>query len=110
MFTESLIELVELVLRNIYFEFNDRYKKQKEGTKEGKFAPPYVIIFMAALEEEILESLVKKPWLWWRYIDDIFVIWHHRENELKQFIDKLNKFHPTIKITCDYSRERVHYK
>ena len=50
-------------------------KKQKEGTAVGtKFAPPYAIIFMAALEEEILESLIKKPWLWRRYIDDIFMI------------------------------------
>ena len=90
---------------------SDRFKKQKEGTAIGTiFAPPNVIIFIAALEEEILEFLITKPWLWWRYIDDIFMIWHHRENELKQFIDKLNKFHPTIKITCDYSRERVHYK
>ena len=24
---------------------------------------------------------------------------HHGENELKRFIDKLNKFHPTIKVT-----------
>ena len=37
------------------------------------------------------------------------MIWHHGENELKQFIDKLNKFHPNIKFTCDYSRERVHF-
>ena len=45
----------------------------------------------------------------WRYIDDIFMIQHHGENKLKQFIDKLNKFHPAIKFTCDYSRERVHF-
>ena len=108
--TESLIELAELALRNNYFEFNIRFKKQKEGIAiRTKFAPPYAIIFMAALEEEILESLIKKPSLGWRYINDIFMIWHHEENELKQFIDKLNKFHPTIKFTCDYSRERVHF-
>ena len=62
---------------------------------------------MAALKEGFLESLVKKAWLWWRYIDDIFMIWHHGENELKQFIGKFKKFHPSIKYTCDYSRERV---
>ena len=32
------------------------------------------------------------------------MIWHHGKNELKQFIGKLNKFHPTIKFTCGYSR------
>ena len=40
------------------------FKRQKDGIAIGtKFAPPYAIIFMAALEEEILESLIKKPWL-----------------------------------------------
>ena len=109
MSTESLIELAGFVLRN-YFEFNDRFKKHKEGTAIGiKFVLPYAIILMAVLEEEILESLIKKPWLWLRYIDDIFMILHHGENEVKQFVDKLNKSHPTIKFTCDYSRERVHF-
>ena len=37
------------------------------------------------------------------------MIWQHGENELKQFIDKFNKFHPSIKFTCDYFRERVHF-
>ena len=43
------------------------------------------IIYMAALEEDFLETLIKKPWLWWRYINDIFVIWQHGEDELKLF-------------------------
>ena len=33
--TESLIERTELVLKNNYFEFNDRFRKQKEGTAIG---------------------------------------------------------------------------
>ena len=110
MSTQSLIELAELVLKNNYFEFNDRFRKQKEGTTIGaKFALPYAIIFTTALEEKTLESLSKNHWLWWRYVDDVFRISHHGENELKKFIDKLNKFNTTIKFTCDYSRERVHF-
>ena len=93
----------ELVLKNNYLEFNDKFRKQKEGTAIGtEFAPTYAIIFKAALVEEILKSFIKKCWLWWRYIY-IFIIWHHGENELKQLIDKLNKFHPTIKFNYAYS-------
>ena len=47
---------------------------------------------MAALEEDFLETLMKKPWLWWRYIDDIFMIWQHGQDELKTFLEKLNNF------------------
>ena len=64
---------------------------------------------MVDLKEEILESLLKKTWLWWMSIDNIFMIWHQGENELKQFMIKLSKFRPTIKFTCDYSRESVHF-
>ena len=51
----------------------------------------------------------KKTWLWWRYIDNIFMIWQHGEDELKIFLEKLNNFHPSIKFTCEYSREKVNY-
>ena len=65
--TDILTELAELVLQNNYFEFNERYLKQIRGTAIGtKFAPPYAIIYMAALEEDFLETLIKKPSLWWR--------------------------------------------
>ena len=60
--TDTLTELAELVLQNNYFEFDERYFKQIRGTAIGtKFAPPYAIIHMAALEEDFLETLIKKP-------------------------------------------------
>ena len=74
-----------------------------------KFAPLYAIIYMAALQEDFLETLIKTPWLWWRYIDDIFMIWQHGEDELKIVVEKLNSFHPSIKFTCEQSRENVNY-
>lgn len=71
-----------------------------------KFAPPYAISFMDALKVEILESL-KKSWLCWRYIDDILMIWHHRENEPKRFIEKLKTHFTLPEELFDYSR--VHF-
>ena len=35
------------------------------------------------------------------------MIWQHVEDELKIFLEKLNNFHPSIKFTCAYSREKV---
>ena len=108
--TDTLFELAELVLRNSYFEFDKRYLQQIRGTAiETKLATPYVIICVASLEEDFLETLIKKPWLWCRYIDDIFMIWQHGEDELKIFLDKLNNVHPSITFTCGYSREKVSY-
>ena len=49
--------------------------KQVRGTAIGtKFAPPYAIHFMAALEENILSKVKKKQSAWWRYIEYIFYL------------------------------------
>ena len=64
---------------------------------------------MAALEEKILNKVKKKPNVWWRYIDDIFFMWEHGEELLKEFINKINSFHPTIKFTADWSKEKVSF-
>ena len=64
--------------------------KQSRGTAIGtKFAPPYATAFMADLEERILEEIKLQPCTWWRYIDDIFFIWEHGKDSLKQFIETL---------------------
>ena len=59
---------------------------------------------MAELEEEILSEIELKPYLWWRYIDDIFFLWEHGEEKLKEFIEHLNEKHPTIKFTAEWSQ------
>ena len=89
--TDTLIELAELVLKNNIFEFSDKTYKQIHGTAIGtKFAPPYAVLFMAALEEKILSKGKKKPSVWWRYIDNLLFIWEHGEESLKEFINEIN--------------------
>ena len=106
--SNTLTELAELVLKNNIFEFDEKTFKQKRGTAIGtKFAPPYAILFMADFEEKMLERLEKKPMIWWRYIDDIFFIWEHGEESLKVFIEQVNMFHSTIKLTAEHSKEEV---
>ena len=108
--TDTLIELTELVLKNNIFEFSDKTYIQICGTAIGtKFAPPYAVTFTAALEEKISSKVKKKPSVWWRYIDDIFFIWEYGEESLKEFINEINSFHPTIKFTADWSKEKVSF-
>ena len=73
--TSTLAELVQVVLKNNIFTFQEKTLKQKPGTAIGaKFAPPYSILFMAKLEEETLTEIELKAYLWWRYIDGIFFL------------------------------------
>ena len=84
--TDSLILLTVCVLKNSVFKHDMRYFKQLNGTAIGtKIAPPYAVLFMGYLEDKILNSLVERALVWWRYIDDMFMIWQHGEETLKEF-------------------------
>ena len=62
---------------------------------------------MVELEEEIMKESEYKPYLWWRYIGDIFFLWEDGENKLKSFIDKSNKVHPTFKFAAEWSKTSI---
>ena len=108
--TSTLVELAEVALENNVFTFGKKTLKQMRGTAIGtKFAPPYSILFMAELEEEILREVELKPYIWRPFIDDIFFIWEHGEEKVKEFIDVLNKKHPTIKFTAEWSKTQINF-
>ena len=87
-----------------------RFTIKKSGTAIGtKFAPSYAIITMGDFEERALQGFDLKPWLWWRYIDDIFMVWEHGEDSLLEFIGYLNNLHPSIKFTYKYSRDSIEF-
>ena len=62
---------------------------------------------MTDLEKRLLSDIDLKPYICWRYIDDIFLIREHGEESLKLFFEKINKIHPTIKFTADWSCNSV---
>ena len=74
-----------------------------------KMAPLYANLFMADLEEKILDKFPNKPIIYLRYIDDIFLIWTHGEESLKQFYSAFNSENPSIKLTMVYSMEHIHF-
>ena len=72
-----------------------------------KMAPSYANLFMHDLEMEFLSKEARKPTLWVRFIDDIFIIWEHGESYLDQFLTSLNKVNKHIKFTIEKSTLHV---
>ena len=64
---------------------------------------------MAECEEKILEKVDNKPYLLSRYIDDIFFILEHGEEKLRNFVESLNEFHPTIKFIAEWSQKSINF-
>ena len=109
-YTWILLRLLHLVLSKTSFRFNDEFYEQISGTSMGtRCAPSYAIIFMDWLEQRFLSREYITPMVWWRYIDDIFMIWPHSREELVSFIMRLNQTHDTIKFTSEMSQSSVNF-
>ena len=103
-------KLLELILHMNHFEFNTKLYLQISGTAMGtSCAPSLANLFMGRFEKILLENYPNKPVLWLRFIDGIFLIWTHGEEELNDFVKYVNSVHHTIKFTCNYNREAVEF-
>ena len=105
---ESLITLLSLVLKKNNFQFNGCNYLQTGGTAMGtKVAPSFAITYMGAFEEEHVYTYRLQPLIYLRYIDDIFIIWQHGEEELEQFFTHVNSCSTHIKFTTETSKNNI---
>ena len=97
--------MTEFVLNNNKFEFISKVYTQKSGRAIGtKFVTPYACICMDQVEQKFLETQSKKLLIWLRYIDDIFFIWTHGEQELEIFLKDLNNFTLNLNFTDEATK------
>ena len=79
----SLVELLSFVLTLNNFKFNGEHYLPIGGTAMGtRLAPSFANIFMNHFEKVHVYTYPLQPNAWYRYIDDIFMIWNHGHDEL----------------------------
>ena len=106
----DLVEMAEFIFKNNFFEFETKIIQQISGTAIGtKFAPSYACSFLDRIENDFLDSENVKPWLWLRYITDIFFIWTESEDKFEGFLNRLNNFHPNLKFTHGESKSSLNF-
>ena len=99
---DDLCKLTEFCLRSSYFRFSDNFYEQKDGTAMGSPLSPVVAnIFMEDFEMTALSTADFQPKVWFRYVDDTFVIWQHGSDHLQDFLQHLNGLHERIQFTFD---------
>ena len=47
--------------------------------------------------------------MFFRFINDLFMIWKGSEQELPDFMSDLNKKHPSIKFKFKYSQRKIEF-
>ena len=106
--TETLRDLLELVLKLNVLEFNRKFYLQIFGTSMGAWvAPAYANVFMGRLEETMLARANIKPKYYKRFIDDIFIVINCTDTELTELIEHINNQNPSIQFTHEYSTQEI---
>lgn len=93
-----LYDLTQFCLRNSFFQFDNLFYKQVDGTAMGMALAPFISsdIFLGHFEE-CFSSEDWFPKIWWRYVDDIFVIL--KQNQVDLVLSKLNSTNMNIEFT-----------
>ncbi len=97
-----IMELLELCTKCNFFELEGKIYSQDEGMAMGSpLSPVFANIFMEDFEQRALALAVVKPKIWWRYVDDTFVVFPHGDDKLIEFLEHLNKISPSIRLTME---------
>ena len=107
----TLLHFLSLTLNRNEFEFDGKFYRQIKGCAMGTpCAPNFANLFMQHIETMLLRDAPgPTPYIWWRFIDDVFIIWNHSRQELDDFLDYINSSHPSIKFTAEISESQVHF-
>jgi hypothetical protein len=105
---DTLVKLLSMVLTKNNFTFNGKHFLQLIGTSIGtKAAPGVANHYLDWFERMFVYPYKLQPFIYVRYIDDCFLIWHHSLQELHKFVEHLNAKVPTIKFTVEISEMEV---
>ena len=101
-FSEDISNLFKHCLTTTYFSWDNKIYEQIEGVAMGSPLSPVIAnFFMEKFEQQALESAPYKPKIWFRYVDDTFVIWNHGQEKLQEFLEHINGIHENIQFTME---------
>ena len=63
----------------------------------------YDNLFFGRVGGKALEKCVLKPSVYWRFLDDIFIIWEHSKEEFYIFMEILSTHHTSITVKEELS-------
>ena len=101
---DDILRLLEFVLSNSYFIYNDVTYKQIHGCAMGSPVSAIVAnLCMEVIEEQAIQSAITPPKTWKRFVDDSFAIIN--KNAVTSFHNTLNSIDPHIKFTIEHEKD-----
>ncbi|CAF1474707.1 unnamed protein product [Rotaria sordida] len=98
----ELKELFKYCTKYSNFTFNNEHYDQINGVAMGSpLAPIIAHLFMSNLEENIERYEGRKPEIYYRYVDDIFMIINGTQKDIVKFKKFMNKLEKSIQFTVE---------
>ena len=91
--------------------FDSKFYLQIKGCAMGTIcALTYPNLFMSEFKDRYIYPLIKnKSKSYLRFIDDIFMVWTISENQLKFFINEINKNNHSIKFHLNFPKRKWNF-
>ena len=95
---DQLIQLLEYCLTTTYFVYGGEFYQQVHGAAMGSPVSPIVAnLYMEHFESIALSTAPRPPSLWFRYVDDTFVLTH--EDDVDSLTSHINNIDDHIQFT-----------
>ena len=105
--SEYLTKLMEVLLRNNLFVFNEELYSQDVGAPMGGApVPDYANLFMAKRIDKEIRNIATRNQalkLFKRFLDDIFMVYCGSTKELHNVFQQINAINPTIQLTMAHT-------
>ena len=106
LFSKDILDLFRTCLTTSYFLWDGEFYEQTDGVAMGSPLSPVIAnFFMEKFEHHILDTAPLKPKVWFRYMDDTFVIWSHCKEELNIFLKHINSVNRNIQFTMEMEQD-----
>jgi hypothetical protein len=107
-FNKQTVDLFRHILTTTYFLYDGSFYYQKDGVAMcSPLAPVIANFYVEHFKQKAISAEIKKPARWYRYVNDIFVVWSHGKDDLQDFLQHLNNTHKSNEFTMEIEQGRT---